>query len=32
MIQEQGAEKAAKEAKDALPDPVELGKGVAKGT
>ena len=32
MMQEEGAEKAAVKAKDALPDPVDLGKGIAKGT
>lgn len=32
MMQEEGAEKAAVKTKEALPDPVELGKGIAKGT
>ena len=32
MMQEEGAAKAAVKAKDALPDPVDLGKGIAKGT
>lgn len=32
MVQEEGAKKAGKEVKEALPDPKELGKGIAKGT
>lgn len=32
MIQEEGAKKATKDIEKALPDPQELGKGIAKGT